>query len=356
MADQVWYTANPICKGLDVYPKWASRELTRAYASFLEQPEVHANQVYHFGDRFFGATVRFFVNGCHQQTTTSGGLRSVSFKELDPDDSNTLGAWVAHTASSWGGGYRLVAGEHAFGPTSEAMSTEPAAYIEIDIPQEYRSDDAEHQKVAFWEWCLATPDRLQTLVGDGTYGASMTLKRLPVQHWMAYDPETMEQLESAWQTGDTETTIQIGIRCYKVTFESNRVWARQGDVVDSARVRVVRRNPNMSPHEIQQRQEAAAARQAKAEQGAVCGICLDEFGGAIGVVALGKQGVDSPTTGCCHVFHSPCMHAQVVHTIRTSYGEPVHQCPLCRAEFSTHEYEEWTGEKVTMPTLGTGGR
>ena len=36
----------------------------------------------------------------------------------------------------------------------EAMSTEPAAYIEMDIPQEYRSDETEHQKVAFWEWCL----------------------------------------------------------------------------------------------------------------------------------------------------------------------------------------------------------
>ena len=45
----------------------------------------------------------------------------------------------------------------------------------------------------------------------------------------------------------------------------------------------------MSPHEIQQRQEAAAARQAKAERGAVCGICLDEFGGAIGQVASAKR-------------------------------------------------------------------
>ena len=34
-----------------------------------------------------------------------------------------------------------------------------------------------------------------------------------------------------------------------------------------ARTRVVRRNPNMSPHEIQQRQEAAEARQARAERG-----------------------------------------------------------------------------------------
>ena len=43
----------------------------------------------------------------------------------------------------------------------------------------------------------------------------------------------MEKLESAWQAGDTETTLQIGIRCYKVTFESTRVWARQRDVADS---------------------------------------------------------------------------------------------------------------------------
>ena len=49
----------------------------------------------------------------------------------------------------------------------------------------------------------------------------------------------------------------------------------------------------------------------------MCGICLDEFGGAIGQVALGKEGVEDPNVGCCHVFHSPCMHAQIVHKIRT---------------------------------------
>ena len=84
MPDKVWYTANPTCQGLDVYPKWASRELTTAYASFLEDPEVHANQVYHFGDRFFGATIRFFANGCHQQTTTSGGLTKCRFSRGRP--------------------------------------------------------------------------------------------------------------------------------------------------------------------------------------------------------------------------------------------------------------------------------
>ena len=325
----IFYSVNPDTGLIDVYPKWLTEEATLTYQECLDTGK---STTIAFGSRFFGATLHFDHNGNHRQTSSNGGLRSVGVFSQNSDllpDAKTYTTTVMCSYGEW----RIARGNQSMHETHTR---------EAVIPPEYTTDDPNHKKVPFWEWCRVTARELRRMVTENRYSYSMTLKRLPEEHWFAYDQSQTARLEEAWATGESSAVVEVGVRQYTVAFDTDRVFARQYDSIDPTRIRIARRNPNMSLDQVKTRQREAMKHVADIDKDEVCSICINRFDEYMPVITL----------ECGHIFHAACITPMILQTIRNAYGEPTHHCPMCRAEFTTEQYESIIGCKVVAQPIG----
>lgn len=144
-----------------------------------------------------------------------------------------------------------------------------------------------------WEWCR--------VVGVGVH--AMNCHELPLSDWGFYEVEVNQQIERAFQAGETIREIEVGARSFHVVFTETG-FANQSDPENHTR-RLVRRRlvPYLSVP------EANADRQHD-----VCAICT---------LLLGE-------TATMPIWELPCGHIfhQVCALPIANRGDP---CPLCRA-------------------------
>ena len=158
---------------------------------------------------------------------------------------------------------------------------------------------------ALWEWCHKTH-----------YQNVFELSALPQHDWGAYSQEQNETIEQAFQAGDPEVDIDVGIRQYQIVFGPETGFARQIDSVLRKR-RAVRRRL-VSQTELQQSFSPEVGSFTRQQQS--CALCFEEF----------EETAHLPTLelpGCHHAFHFAC-----IQQIRDTGGP----CPICRA------HVDWT--------------
>lgn len=318
----ILYSVNPDTGLVDVYPKWLTDEANTTYQECLDTAK---STIIAFRSRFFGATLHFDPTGNHRQTSSNGGLRSVGVWNSDSPPYTTE---VMCPYGEW----RIARGEH----------DRPVHVRNVILPEEYTTDDPNHKKVPFWEWCRVTSSELRALITENRYSASMTIKRLPMEHWFAYDQSQTAKLEEAWVDGESSAMVEAGVRQYTVAFDTDRVFARQYDSIDPTRIRIARRNPNMSLDQVTTRQREAMKHVADIDTDEVCCICINRFDEYLPVITL----------ACGHLFHTACITPMILQTIRNAYGEPTHHCPMCREGFTTEQYESIIGCKVVAQPIG----
>lgn len=331
---------------IDVYPKWVCQEFTKAYDEFLEQGSPKCLIL---GERFFGATIHFKTQDSsenqprtrssdensdndinhHYQSSTNGGYRSVESCLFTGQTDLTTQMYHTDYSANQGGGWR-------FNPSESQTEVQP---VGVDLPAEWFSEESQHSKTPIWQWGRLTGEQLQKKKSEGEYDYSVTLKRLPDSEWVAYDLEASKLIEAAWQNGETEIVVEVGLRQYKIVFEANRVFAKQVDVNDTNRVRVVKRNPNLTEAEIKESLEKWEQLNQEVHQGDACPLCYEKFTGFTPYVTL----------KCGHIFHCACLQPMLVNNLKNHYhSELTHHCPMCREGFTSEEYTELTGDEIKI--------
>ena len=321
---------------IDVYPKWICQEFTDVYREFLEKGTPDRLVL---GERFFGATIHFkLVNQddtsdtqmvhCHQ-TSTNGGYRSVDCVLFTGQPDLTTEMYHTDYSADLGGGWR-------FNPPNSEVDIQP---VGVDIPDEWLKTEQHFKKTPIWQWSKITGEQLQKKKLEGEYDNSVTLKRLPDSDWVAYSLEANNLIEEAWEAKQSQIILEVGLRQYKVVFDMNRVFAKQIDINDTSRMRIVKRNPNLTESEINESLRKWEQLNKQVCEGDACPLCYDNFTGSIPIATL----------KCGHLFHCACLQPMLVNNIRNHhFGELLHSCPMCRDTFTSEEFTELTGNEISM--------
>ena len=317
---------------IDVYPKWICELFTEAYTEYLESGTPLKLEL---GAKFFGVTINFGnvdpEKRYHHQTTLNGGYRSVACIPFQGQKKLRELMYKSRQSQDRGGGWRFRTRE------SEAEFQE----IEAEVPPEFFRDDCQISKTPIWQWSKLTDDGLAQKKMDGLYDRSVTLKRLPDNDWVSYRLDISDKLEVAWNMGASDFSLEVGLRQYKIIFDYNRIFAKQRDILDTTRVRMVRRNPNMTRGEVENSIKEWEKLDGRVTEGELCSLCYDPFVAHMPMVTL----------TCKHQFHCSCLQPMLIKNLREHYGDStslVHHCPLCRGEFTSQEYTDKTGDTINI--------
>jgi len=150
-----------------------------------------------------------------------------------------------------------------------------------------------------WEWCRE----------DGVHPLS---SRQPPA-WGVYSREQNSAIEDAFLVGQTDISVSVGIRTYRIIFGPEAGFARQVDDTLHKR-RLIRRRLPDSSEERDRLLEPEALQFAREQES--CPICCMDFAESAAMPVL-------ELPGCRHVFHMAC--AQQLADARS-------QCPCCRGE------------------------
>lgn len=151
--------------------------------------------------------------------------------------------------------------------------------------------------VGLWEWCREAEPK--------------NLRDVPPEMWGVYSEEQNEELERAYRAGEPSTKLNVGIRDFEITFESqNR--AKQADTTLKKRRHVRRRA--VHPDERDMALVTNEVHDVEFAEGDECAVCCSSFAETptLPIVRTGE---------CGHVFHGVC-----VQQLADSRGA----CPLCR--------------------------
>ena len=345
---------------MDVYPKWVCQEFSNSYQS---STDGNSGQLV-LGPRFFGSTIHWEHRASDtesntddtervgrasstptpvsrspskvSQTSTNGGYRSVECVLFTGQREITTE--MAHTtlSANRGGGWRF---------RSAADETDGEfRSVSVTIPEEWVEVEETHTKIAIWQWGRVTGEQLHKKKQEGTCDWSVTLKRLPDKEWVAYDLETSTKIEQAWQQRESEIIFEVGVRQFKIIFENNWAFAKQVDVNDSSRVRVVKRNPNLTEAEILETIQEWETLNQQVVEGDACPLCYEQFCGSLPNVTL----------SCGHIFHCACLQPMLIGNMKNHYyGDLKHHCPMCRDEFTSEQYTEITGDELVITNAGS---
>jgi len=152
-----------------------------------------------------------------------------------------------------------------------------------------------------WEWCCEA----------GVHPRSSW--HTPASAWGVYSREQNSAIEDAFQAGQQDISVDVGIRTYRIVFGPDPGFARQVDDTLHKR-RLVRRRLLDSSEELDRLLEPQAPVVAREQD--CCPICCTNFAESAALPVL-------ELPGCRHVFHMAC--AQQLADARS-------QCPCCRGE------------------------
>ena len=344
---------------IDVYPKWVCQEFSELYRQAHDQ---NSSGQLVLGPRFFGSTIHWKFpekepdsgrgggrgnpvgdsdsgSGSYveikvpmlYQTSTNGGYRSVECQVFQGQTEITSEMAMTNYSMSRGGGWRFKSASNETDRQFQAVS--------VKVPDEWLETDETYQKIAIWQWSKITAEQLHRGKQEGKYDRSVTLKRLPDKEWVAYDLDVSQEIEEAWKSRKSEIVVEVGLRQFRIVFEANLVFAKQIDLNDPTRVRVVKRNPNLTQAEIEATIQEWLELNQQVANGDVCPLCYSKFNGTIPVVTL----------ECGHTFHRACLQPMLIGNLKNHYcGELLHSCPMCRDQFTSEKYTEITGDELVV--------
>ena len=343
---------------IDVYPKWVCELFTKEYNTFCQ---TGTPQKLELGKSFFFFFLHFKLMETetdteteaetinhnkntenmikyHYQTTTNGGYRSVN--SIAYSGQQNINELMYHTSlpQNRGGGWRFKTRE------SNADFSE----VSVEVPPEFCSTDTNIIKVPIWQWAKVTDSGLRKKIMSGEYDRTINLKRLPDKDWVTYQMELSDKIEEAWKSEENSFTVEIGLRKYEIVFEYDRVFAKQIDTLDRTRVRMVRRNPNLTKLEVENLITEWQSLEGKVTEGEICSLCYEPF----------AQHIPMVTLACKHQFHCSCLQPMLIKNARESFtnvDDVVHHCPLCRDRFTSKEYTDLTGDVISITNSYSGG-
>jgi len=301
----VWASIDPVHGNLQVYPLDAALRIEQARCRGDFSVELN----------HFHACVHFDAEGLgkHLQRT-AGGRRDVCRLSSRSEDGH-----VAVSVHRPGRAWRLLnedepvvptpppgveirtadPGRDAFHVTEAEIST-PASE-QAPVPYDPANDTGVVGRLPLWVWCRE----------NGV--CPLASQQLPATAWGVYSREQNSAIEDAFQAGEEDVSVSVGIRTYRIVFSPEAGFARQVDDALHKR-RQVRRRLLDSSEERDEMLEPAAPQIAREQES--CPICFMDF-------------AETPTMpvlelpGCRHVFHMAC--AQQLADSRS-------QCPCCRGE------------------------
>eukprot|EP00913_Durusdinium_trenchii_P030426 g28501.t1 len=266
----VWVSVDPRSGHITPYPKEVSQTLELA----LQRGDATVS----LGDRFFGATVE--LGAAPQQRTARGGrdVRRVALKTCD--EAVTL--WVRQ-------------GRYRWGAVDGVDPSNAQGLQEIDT-----------------KGLRGQESGLLLIMRKAWRSGSVYSHVLQDCFWGIYNEQQNRQIEEAYQSGERQIEITVGVRQYQVVFGPPG-FARQED--PRLRKRRLMRRQWLSPEHFQRRmtqdQPATTARDQEE-----CILCLCDFADTAHMPV-----VELPE--CKHVFHRAC--AQQLVDARG-------RCPCCRSE------------------------
>lgn len=316
-----WVSLNPVHGVLDAY----SGDLAARIEAALQQHEPSMDL------GVFGATVHFDAHGPGRHIqSTSGGRRDVCRLALQEGATEATVA-VCRPGRAWrivhgdGGGtspYGRRAADFEREERTVLLSREvlvdPAA-LEVagsgecspDAPPVCAANTSasaaaeDPGSLPLWQWCRKEAQ------------AASWSHTLPPHDWGVYSCEQNAAIEAAFQAGEADLEVSVGIRAYRVVFGPESGFARQ---VDEAlhRRRLVRRILT-TPEQRASALNPAAPEVARGQES--CPICCVDFGESAAMPVL-------ELPACRHAFHMAC--AQQLADSSSS-------CPCCRVEV------DWAG-------------
>ncbi|CAJ1365613.1 unnamed protein product [Effrenium voratum] len=288
----VWVSVDPRNGQIAAYPKEVAVRLELALRQGLASVDLGAS--------FFGATVALTGHASRFLQTTSRGSRDVVRVELRRRQ-DVVAVSVKQGRHRWS----------AVDPTDGGNIVERTAQVpedairldrlELAVPEvqtnaPLRDGDGE----ALWQWC----QRLHVTPAQA--------EGLQESDWGIYSEEQNAEIEAAFQAGQSQLEITVGVRQYQIIFGPSPGFARQED--QRLRKRRLVRRLLVAPGEVQRLSQAEAPITAREQE--ECILCLQDFAETphLPVIELPE---------CKHVFHRACAQQLVDANGR---------CPCCRRE------------------------
>jgi len=295
----VWVSVDPRQGRLDVYPSRAAR--------LLEGAKSRGDSSVCLGADLFNATV-ILEDEAHIQRTTRG-RRDVRRLLLDDASQPMASLHVACGPHGW-----RVAAQDVPGAEERNVRVSPEDLVSLHDSPEVASaseqapacDDLGNDtnavgRLPLWEWCRE----------DGVH--PVAAQQLPATAWGVYSREQNSAIEEAFQAGQEDLSVSVGIRTYRIVFGPEAGFARQVDDTLHKR-RLIRRRLLDSSEERDQLLEPAAPQIAREQES--CPICFMDFAETPAMPVL-------ELPGCKHVFHMACAQ---------QLADSGSQCPCCRGD------------------------
>lgn len=156
--------------------------------------------------------------------------------------------------------------------------------------------DVADGKCEIWQWSHDTDVHVHSQVPD--------------DRWGVYDEEMNQQISCSYRSGESECSIQVGVRHFKITFIGlERGWQISGN---GKKWRLVRRLA--VTQDVADALMKAPCQQGLPDVDGMCSLCLDEFADTHQMPVL-------KLTECGHCFHLVCVQDVM---------DKKQPCPYCR--------------------------